>query len=355
MRKENVLTNSYLRINQHFADAINYYVFAGRQCIAPEDLHEMDTREDIVIEDDDGKIVMTAENFRDLLKYAAVKTTDSPRCVFALFGIENQTKTSFFAPPTAMIYDGMNYWKQRAHLWARHRDAGEIKNISGEEYISRFLASDRLVPVITVFVHWSSKPWTGCRRLHAMFGPGYPEEILKHVPDYRINLITPSEIKDFSIFVSELGKVMQIVAAEERSDQLKEIVEDQQGNFRHISKEAIQVINAVTDFQFKVNTGEEGTDVCKGVTDYLHEKYKEEFQEKDRVIQEKDSMLQKVIQEKDSMIQKVIQETDSMIQEKDSMIQEKDSMIQEKDSMIQEKDKVIEQLKKQLQDLQAAV
>ena len=139
---------------------------------------------------------------------------------------------------------------------------------------------------------------------------------------------------DFSIFTSELGKVMQIVAAEERSDQLKEIVEDQQGNFRHISKEAIQVINTVTDFQFKVNTGEEGTDVCKGVTDYLHEKYKEEFQEKDRVIQEKDSMLQKVIQEKDSMIQKVIQE---------------------KDSMIQEKDKVIEQLKKQLQDLQAAV
>ena len=163
-----------------------------------------------------------------------------------------------------------------------------------------------------------------------MFGPGYPEEILKHVPDYRINLITPSEIKDFSIFVSELGKVMQIVAAEERSDQLKEIVEDQQGNFRHISKEAIQVINAVTDFQFKVNTGEEGTDVCKGVTDYLHEKYKEEFQEKDRVIQEKDSMIQKVIQEKDSMIQ-------------------------EKDSVIQEKDKVIELLKKQLQDLQAAV
>ena len=116
---------------------------------------------------------------------------------------------------------------------------------------------------------------------------------------------------------------MQIVAAEERSDQLKEIVEDQKGNFRHISKEAIQVINTVTDFQFKVNTGEEGTDVCKGVTDYLHEKYKEEFQEKDRVIQEKDSMIQKVIQEKDSVIQ--------------------------------EKDKVIELLKKQLQDLQAAV
>ena len=130
---------------------------------------------------------------------------------------------------------------------------------------------------------------------------------------------------------------MQIVAAEERSDQLKEIVEDQKGNFRHISKEAIQVINTVTDFQFKVNTGEEGTDVCKGVTDYLHEKYKEEFQEKDRVIQEKDSMIQKVIQEKDSMIQ------------------EKDRLIQEKDRLIQEKDKEIELLKKQIEDLQAAV
>ena len=130
---------------------------------------------------------------------------------------------------------------------------------------------------------------------------------------------------------------MQIVAAEERSDQLKEIVEDQKGNFRHISKETIQVINTVTDFQFKVNTGEEGTDVCKGVTDYLHEKYKEEFQEKDRVIQEKDSMIQKVIQEKDSMIQ------------------EKDRLIQEKDRLIQEKDKEIELLKKQIEDLQAAV
>ncbi|MBR2256660.1 MAG: hypothetical protein IJ899_04815 [Blautia sp.] len=148
--------------------------------------------------------------------------------------------------------------------------------------------------------------------------------------------------------------MMQIVAAEERSDQLKEIVEDQKGNFRHISKEAIQVINTVTDFRFKINKGEEGTDVCKGVTDYLHEKYKEEFQEKDRVIQEKDSMLQ----EKDSVIHKkdsMLQEKDSMLQKKDSMIQEKDSMIQERDSVIREKDKEIELLKKQLQSLQAAV
>ena len=106
--------------------------------------------------------------------------------------------------------------------------------------------------------------------------------------------------------MSEFGKVMQIVAAEERLDQLREIAEDQQDRFRHISKDAIQLINAVTDFRFKVNMGEEGTDVCKGVRDYVHEKYKKEFEEMDKVIQEKDSM----IQEKDSEIQSMIHEID---------------------------------------------
>ena len=337
MRKENVLTNTYMRDNEHFADAVNYHVFGGRQKIAPEDLRELDTREDVVIEDETGKVIMTAEKFRDLLKLGAVKSTDSPECVYVILGIENQTETSYFAPPTAMMYDGMNYWSQRSKLWARHKKEESKKEIRPGEFLSRFLETDRLIPVLTLFVHWNSKPWTGFRELHEMFRTEYPRELLEKIPNYSINLISPSDIHDFSAFSSEFGKVMNIVAAEEKGDQLQKIAEDRLGEFRHISKEAMQVVNAVTGFGFRINSGEEGTDVCKGAKEYIYRVYKDELQKKDNVIQERDS---------------VIQERDSVIREKDVALQEKDSFIAKVNDLLREKDQEIEALRKQVQMLQ---
>ena len=42
---KDTVTTKYMRQNEIFADAFNYFVFGGEQVISPDSLEELDTRE----------------------------------------------------------------------------------------------------------------------------------------------------------------------------------------------------------------------------------------------------------------------------------------------------------------------
>lgn len=71
-----------------FADLFNYYLYGGRQVIRPEDLEERDTTEVLSLYGR-GKKEIQKQKWRDLLKHAIIKATET--AVFVLLGIENQS------------------------------------------------------------------------------------------------------------------------------------------------------------------------------------------------------------------------------------------------------------------------
>ncbi|MBR2258887.1 MAG: hypothetical protein IJ899_16475 [Blautia sp.] len=368
MRRANTLTNDYMRNPVHFADAINYNVFGGRKVLRPEDLTPLDSREDVVIEDASGKIVLTAERFRDLIKYAPVMVADCVKSVFIILGIENQTDVSCFAPPTAMLYDSLDYWRQRTHIWNKHSANGENRKLSQGEWLSKFHKQDRLVPVVTVFVHWGSDPWTGSRKLSEMFADGYPKEIMQKIQDYTVNLITPSEIHDFSMFSTELGATMQVVAAERDSARIQEILNDQSDRLLHMSNSAINIINEVTSWNIPITPGKEGTNVVKGVEQYIEEQYGIVLRKKDREIEEKSKELEdkdreledkdRELEDKDKKLEdkdRELEDKDKKLEDKDRELEDKDKRLENKEREIENKEKEIEYLRKRLEESGEAV
>ena len=77
MSNKNTVSHDYMSDNGHFADAINYFVYDGRQVIHPDDLVEEDVIEEIIIKKFDNLI--TSQKIRDIAKGATIKSGMAPR------------------------------------------------------------------------------------------------------------------------------------------------------------------------------------------------------------------------------------------------------------------------------------
>ena len=63
----------------------------------------------------------------------------------------------------------------------QHREGERTrKKVSDGEYLSGFYKEDRLVPVITLVIHFGAEEWDGPMTLHEMMEIGNPE-LLKYV------------------------------------------------------------------------------------------------------------------------------------------------------------------------------
>jgi len=92
-----------------------------------------------------------------------------------------------------------------------------MTGLSKDEFLSGFRKGDRLMPVITLTLCLSAEPWDAPTSIHEMLSVT-DERLLKFVPDYKLNLLTPAQIaeEDFCKFRTGLGAVMQF--AKHRND-----------------------------------------------------------------------------------------------------------------------------------------
>lgn len=256
----------------YFADAFNSSVFKGKQVVKADNLslQEMDPTEiGIVITDDVKNIV---QKVRDVLKKSIIM--NDGKTAYLLLGIENQSEIHYAMPVKNLIYDALNYGQQVNKISAEHRKDKDIKN---GEFLSGFSKTDKIIPVITLTVYFGGNDWDAPRSLKDMFPKDIDEEVLEEVDDYKLHLIIPTEIDDFSLFRTDFGKAMKYIAASENPQKMKELSKD--SAFEKVSSETVRLINECTNSNIEVPVGEEEINMCKGLEGLREEGLKEGLKE----------------------------------------------------------------------------
>lgn len=268
MGTADTVTKAYMKENAVFADAFNYLIYGGRPVLDPTRLTELDTTE-IALPfggENDSAAEDAVQKYRDVLKSAVIK--QDGEAAYLLLGIENQTDIHYAMPVRNLIYDALQYGRQVADIAAKHR-AGEAKGHSRGEYLSGFYKDDRIVPVVTLVVHFGAKEWDGPLSLHEMMKL-QNEELLALVPDYRIHLIDPARLtrEDLAKFSTSLREVMGYIKYSRDKKSLSEFLNSGR---QIVEANAARVIRAVTKTPLKIPEGAEVINMCKAIEDLMND------------------------------------------------------------------------------------
>ena len=276
------VTKAYMRGNAVFADAFNYLLYDGRAVIDPHNLKEIDPTEiALPFGARDGKENRkqkeeTVQKYRDLLKNAVIM--EDGKTAYVLLGIENQTDIHYAMPVKNAIYDALQYGRQVSEIAARHRAERKHQNlekkVSDGEYLSGFYKEDRLIPVITLVIHFGAEEWDGPMTLHEMMEIGNPE-LLKYVQDYRIHLIDP-----FSLTDEELGKfstsLREVLGYIKYSGDKKQLHSFTDNNPRMtMEADAVRVIRTVTNTPVEIQKEAEEVNMCKAIEEMMEDSRQE--------------------------------------------------------------------------------
>ena len=273
MGKKDTITKNYMKENRVFADAFNYLLYNGQQMIQPEKLRESDTTEMAILQGGDQKHQdsETVQKYRDILKKTVVK--EDGEAVYLLLGVENQTDIHYAMPVRNMIYDSLQYGKQVMEIAAEHRKKKD-RNGTQAEYLSGFYRDDRLVPVITLVIHFGAEEWDGPMCLKDMITV-HDKKLLEYIQDYKIYLIDPAKLteEDLRKFSTSLREVLGYIKYSRDKTKLRNYIVH---NPRmKLEKEAAQVIKIITKTPIKIKTGGEKTDMCQAVDEMIEDGRKE--------------------------------------------------------------------------------
>ena len=258
------VSSEYMKQNRIFADVFNYMFFQGEERIVSENLFEKDTVQ--IFNSLDKKDKIKINRMRDVLKCCILKS-DS-HMDYLLLGIENQSDINYAMPVRIMLYDALSYTIQVEQIAKDNKAMKKYNNTA--EFISGFLKEDRIKPVCTVVIYFGPKEWDAPRSLYEMLE--LDDELKKYIPDFKINLIIPREIDDFSKFETELGKVLQFIKCSEDKDSLKELMRHD-SSYECLDGDAAKMIGAFTNVKIKVKGGV--CNMCKAVEDMIKENEKE--------------------------------------------------------------------------------
>ena len=251
----------YLSDNTRFSEICNYVLFDGEKVIKPEDLKECDTTEVLSVFGIDKKQIVK-QKWRDLLKSVSVKHTGQMYVI--LIGAEAQTDIHYAMPVKTMIYDALNYGEQVNEAKKRHRKNRDYR--SSDEFLSGFTLDDKLTPVITITLYLGTTQWDGPRSLAEMM-PQMDERILPFINDYRINLLNPLEITDFSKFETGLRPLFELLKNASDEEKLNELITKDE-TFTKVDVETVAAINLFVGTDIKYDEKEEVVNMCKAWDDH---------------------------------------------------------------------------------------
>ena len=251
----------YLSDNTRFSEICNYVLFDGDKVIKPEDLKECDTTEVLSVFGIDKKQIVK-QKWRDLLKSVSVKHTGQMYVI--LIGAEAQTDIHYAMPVKTMIYDALNYGEQVNEAKKRHRKNKDYR--SSDEFLSGFTLDDKLTPVITITLYLGTTQWDGPRSLAEMM-PQMDERILPFINDYRINLLNPLEITDFSKFETGLRPLFELLKNASDEEKLNDLITNDD-IFTRVDVETVAAINLFVGTDIKYDEKEEVVNMCKAWDDH---------------------------------------------------------------------------------------
>ena len=235
---KDTIVKEYIGNPEIFADVFNFFLYDGEQKIKPENLTEKDVTELVTLpaaikgQELSGEVDVSikrsqmhkrskrktdgsnsAQKHRDLLKFAAMMQDSHAN--YVILGVENQMEVHYAMPVRNMVYDALQYDKQVAMIAAANRRnkrffSGTMRN--NGEFLSGFLRTDKILPVITLTLYFGTEPWDGPLSLREMYDIN-DSKLLDFVPDYRVQLIQPMTLSedDFEKFHTSLREVLQTI------------------------------------------------------------------------------------------------------------------------------------------------
>ena len=187
-------TIEYVKRPEVFADLFNALMYDGDTVIKPENLRELDTRA-IVHPFGKGGVMRPENKSRDVLKQM-VLMEDGKVAYAVVLGVENQLKIHYAMPVRNMLYDAINYSAQVKEIAKEHRKNEDA--MTSEEFLSGLKDEDRLQPVITLVLYFGQDKWVRPYSVHDMLNTD-DARILKYVPDYKMNLISPVSMTEVDL------------------------------------------------------------------------------------------------------------------------------------------------------------
>ncbi|MBQ6342579.1 MAG: Rpn family recombination-promoting nuclease/putative transposase [Anaerolineaceae bacterium] len=266
MGKIDDVTKEYMSHNEIFADAFNFFLYGGRQVIKPENLLERDITEIAI--PFGNQTADSVQRYRDVLK--ALRIMEDENAVYVLLGAELQANIHYAIPARNMLYDAINYVQQISIISRAHQNDSN-DGLKGDEYLSRFAKSDKILPIITLVIYFGNKMWDGPLSIHDMFESSN-ETLRKFVPDYNINLICPAAMsdEDFENLHSGLRDVLKYIKYSINRKALWDMV-NSDDRYKAIDRETANVINIVTDSKMTIKEKEDTVNMCEAIKEIREE------------------------------------------------------------------------------------
>ena len=189
---------------------------------------------------------------------------------------ETQSEVHYAIPVRKMMYDSLSYQDQIKKKWEERELKGEVKHLSGAEYLSRFGKDDKLVPVITAVFYYGTKEWDGSVDLYGMFAkPAFLEQdvMRKYIPNYWINLINAENMEDVECFRTDLKEIFGLMKCRKDEQALMDYMRANETYFRHVDRGTYRAIGEllqskkILEAEVDIEEVEGGQDMCKALED----------------------------------------------------------------------------------------
>ena len=131
---------------------------------------------------------------------------------------------------------------------------------------------DKLLPIITIVILFQDQTWNGPKSIHEMLNTTDPA-VLKYVQDYKIHVIAPADMTEDELrkFQSSMREVLNFIKYSKDKRKLAQIMQADAERFKHMEREAVQLLNLVTGAEMEMDEDEEVVNMCKAIQDMRKE------------------------------------------------------------------------------------
>ena len=88
------------------------------------------------------------------------------------------------------------------------------------------------------------------------------EELLPFIPDYRINLLAPREITDFTGFRTSIRQLFEVLKNAYDKEKMQEVLQNDE-KFSRVDRETVEAINLFAGTDIDIDEKDEVIDMCK--------------------------------------------------------------------------------------------
>ena len=220
MGRKDSLWHKFLMNNERYADMINAFGLDGAQIVTASDIMEADSKVGTKIRDEVRRVAFGVN--------------------FAMIGIESQELIDYSLVERIMYYDTSRYEKECVEI--RRTNGQSNEELNGGERLYLFRKTDKLHPVVTFVVYCGKEPWDGARSIRDLIDTtDIPEELLKCVSDYKINVIDARRDMDkLAMLMTDAGGVLRFIALSDDKERLRELTFNDE-YYKHMEEDAFKL------------------------------------------------------------------------------------------------------------------